>query len=221
LAIHDQGDGRSLADLLRENERNSESIACVSRQTAYAPTMDKPWYRKLFGRPPEGAMETAEVNADHEDAEVQFRLGLKFANDKSAAQDYAQAAEWYRKAADQSHALAQFNLGVMYARGQGVDRDEAAAALWLGKAAQQGDAGAQYHLGMRHHRASMNGQPREAVESRVEAFKWLRLAAAQGYQGSAAACEFVTLGMSREEVTDGNQRTAAFVAGKPDSAETQ
>ena len=188
---------------------------------AYSPTMDKPWYRKLFGRPVESATETAEVNADHEDAEVQFGLGLKFANDTSPAQDYAQAAHWYRKAADQSHALAQFNLGVMYARGQGVDRNDATAAMWLGKAAHQGDAGAQYHLGMRHHRASIGGQPRDAVESRVEAFKWLHLAAAQGYKDSVAAWEFVTLGMTRAEVTDGNHRTAAFVVANPNRPEAQ
>jgi TPR repeat protein len=183
--------------------------------------MDKPWYRKLFGRSPESPMETTEVNADQEDAEVQFRLGLKFANELSAAQDYAQAAHWYRKAADQCHALAQFNLGVMYARGQGVDRDDATAAMWLGKAAQQGDAGAQYHLGMRHHRASIGAQTPTAGESRVEAFKWLHLAAAQGYKGSVAACEFVTLGMTLPEGTDGRQRTAAFVAVNPNRAEAR
>jgi len=198
-----------------------ESIACVSLRIAYYPTMDKPWYRKLFGRPSEGAMEPTEVNADHEDAEVQFGLGLKFANDTGTAQDYAQAAHWYLKAADQSHALAQFNLGVMYARGQGVDRNDATAAMWLGKAAEQGDAGAQYHLGMRHHRASMDGQPNDALESRLEAYKWMHLAAAQGYKGSDAACEFVALGMTRQEVTDGRLRTAAFVAGNPNRPEAQ
>ena len=51
-------------------------------------------------------------------------LGVKFARE-GAAQDYAQAAQWYLKAADQSHSLAQFNLGIMYAAGQGVPRDEA------------------------------------------------------------------------------------------------
>jgi TPR repeat protein len=183
--------------------------------------MDQPWYRKWLGGRQESALDTAEINADHEDAEVQFGLGLKFANDTSPAQDYAQAVHWYRKAADQSHALAQFNLGVMYSRGQGVERDEAIAAMWLGKAAQQGDAGAQYHLGMRHHRASIGGQPEDAVESRLEAFKWLHLAAAQGYKGSVAACEFVTLGMTREEVTDGNHRTATFVVERPNRPEAQ
>ena len=183
--------------------------------------MDKPWYQRLFGRPAESATETDEANADREDADVQFGLGLKFANDASTAPDYSQAAHWYRKAADQSHALAQFNLGVMYARGQGVDRNDATAAMWLGKAAQQGDAGAQYHLGMRHHRASIGAQPNDALESRLEAFKWLHLAAAQGYKGSVAACEFVALGMTREEVSVGNHRRAAFVAANSDRAVAQ
>jgi TPR repeat protein len=183
--------------------------------------MDKPWYRKLFGRPPEGAMETTEVSADHEDADVQFGLGLKFANDTGTAQDYAQAAHWYLKAADQSHPLAQFNLGMMYAKGQGVVRDDTTAAMWLGKAAQQGDAGAQYHLGMRHHRASLGNLPGDAIESRLEAYKWIHLAAAQGYKGSDAACEFVALGMTRQEVADGRHRTAAFVAVNSHRAEAR
>jgi TPR repeat protein len=55
----------------------------------------------------------------------------------------------------------------------------------------------------------------DCAESRVEAYKWFHLAAAQGYKGSDAACERVTLGMTREEVVDGNQRTAAFVVRKP------
>jgi TPR repeat protein len=54
----------------------------------------------------------------------------------------------------------------------------------------------------------------DCVESRIEAYKWFHLAAAQGYKGSAAACERVTLGMTREEVTDGNQRAAAFEVRK-------
>lgn len=183
--------------------------------------MDKPWYRKLFRRPPEIEIETTEVKPNHEDAEVQFGLGLNFANTAGDAQDYTQAAHWYGKAADQSHALAQFNLGVMYTKGQGVARNDATAGMWIGKAAQQGDAGAQYHLGMRHHRASIGGLPKDALESRLEAYKWLHLAAAQGYKGSDAACEFVALGMTREEVTDGKHRTAAFVAGNPIRPEAQ
>jgi len=130
-------------------------------------------------------------------------------------QDLVQAAQWYRKAADQNHSLAQFNLGLMYTKGEGVPQDEAAAVSWMRKAADQGDAGAQFNLGMRYHRASVWGLQLDSLESKVEAYKWLQLAAAQGYKGSADACERLTLGMEREEVAEGNRRAAAFVPGKP------
>ena len=61
---------------------------------------------------------------------------MKFAGE-GATQDYAQAAQWYLKAADQSHSLAQFNLAVMYAAGQGVPRDEAKSRVWMQKAADR------------------------------------------------------------------------------------
>ena len=161
--------------------------------------------------------EMASPKTDYGDAEAQFNLGLKFAADMGAAQDYRQAAECYHKAAEQNHSLAQFNLGVMYARGQGVAKDAAQSALWFGKAAQLGDAGAQFYLGDRCQRASFEQAPAEALESRIEAYKWYRLAAAQGYKDSAKAWSDLTLNMTRADVAAGNQRVAAFVIGKPDS----
>jgi hypothetical protein len=173
-------------------------------------TMEKPWHRNLFSRPQPPAVATAPTGADSGDAETQFNRGLKCAGGTGAAQNYAQAAEWYHKAAAQSHPLAQFNLGVMYARGQGVTVDAAQSVLWFGRAAQQGDAGAQYHLGVRCQRASFEQSPADAAESRIEAYKWYRLAAAQGYQGSSSAWVTLTLTMSRADVTAGDQRVAAF-----------
>jgi len=145
---------------------------------------------------------------------VQFHLGLKFASGRGAALDYVQAAEWYRKAAEQNHSLAQFNLGMMYAHGQGVARDAAQSAAWYGKAAQQGDAGAQFYLGNHCHHASFRQLPADASESRIEAYKWYRLAAVQGYQGSETAYAALTINMTRADVTAGNQRVAAFKIGK-------
>ena len=108
------------------------------------------------------------------------------------------------------HSLAQFNLGIMYGSGQGVPRDEDKARVWMQKAADLGDAGAQYNIGMRHHRASLDGLPEAAPESRIQAYKWLQLSAAQGYRGSEAAWAFVALTMTREDVADGGRRVAAF-----------
>jgi len=178
--------------------------------------MDTPFFRRWFSRPEKPAgettetTETTETKAGHGDAEAQFSLGLKFAGE-GATQDYAQAVHWYLKAADQSHALAQFNLGIMYAAGQGVPRDEAKSMGWMQKAADLGDAGAQHHIGMKHHRASFEGLKEDASESRIQAYKWLQLAAAQGYRNSEAAWAFVALGMTREDVADGSRRAAAFV----------
>jgi TPR repeat protein len=172
-----------------------------------------PWYRRLFSPEPESDLKSTLAKAGQGDADAQFGLGLKYSagTNEGISKDFAQAAEWYLKAAHQDHALAQFNLSVMFASGQGVPQDDTAALMWTRKAAEGGDAGAQFNLGTRYHRASMDRLQMDSAESRIEAYKWFHLASAQGYKGSDAACERVALGMTREEVADGNQRTAAFV----------
>ncbi len=183
-------------------------------------TMDKPWYQRFFSDAPKPVSEiTTAANTNYEDPDVQFGMGLKFASD-GGAQDFVQAAEWYRKAADQSHALAQFNLAMMYANGQGFSRNEAESVIWLGKAARQGDAGAQFYLGKSCHRASFRSVPEQATESRIEAYKWLHLAAAQGYRGSVSACTPVILGMTHADVAIAERRVAAFVVEKTSQAAT-
>jgi TPR repeat protein len=155
------------------------------------------------------------AKAGEGDADSQFGLGLKYSTGAGIALDFAQAAEWYHKAAKQNHALAQFNLGVMFASGQGVAQNDSTALMWTRKAAEGGDAGAQFSLGAKYHRASMDRLQMDCAESRIEAYKWFHLASAQGYKDSDAAGERVALGMTREEVADGNQRTAAFVVTPP------
>jgi TPR repeat protein len=44
---------------------------------------------------------------------------------QGAAQDYAEAAKWFRKAADQGNVNAQARLASMYFWGQGVPQDDA------------------------------------------------------------------------------------------------
>jgi TPR repeat protein len=174
--------------------------------------MDRPWFRKLFRRPRKDPLADTQMKAEHGDAEAQFRLGLKCYRGEGTAPDYAQAAQWYLKAANQDHALAQLTLGIMFADGRGVRRDEAAAMMWIRRAAQKGHAGAQHNLGLRCQRARFDGPPQDARESGLEAYKWLRLAAAQGHAGSGAACEGIALGMTREQVIEANQRVTAFIA---------
>jgi TPR repeat protein len=190
--------------------QHAEMVLVFDSKQCNIATMDKSSHHEMFSHPQSPASETVPPVAGHGDAEAQFNLGLKFASGKGAAQDFVQAAECYRKAAEQSHSLAQFNLGVMCAEGQGFAPDAAQSLVWFGKAAQQGDAGAQYRLGDSCHRASFEQVPADAAESRIEAYKWYRLAAAQGYKNSETAYATLSIKMSWADVAAGNERVAAF-----------
>ena len=141
--------------------------------------------------------------------DAQFLLGVKY----SLAADAAGAVASYRLAADQGNALAQFNLGIMYKRGQGVPPDSAEATKWFLKAAEQGDAGGQLQMGKRCHRSSFGPLAQDARESRIEAYKWFKLAAAQGYKDSETHCEQIGLAMTRDERNEGQRRAGMLAPG--------
>ena len=157
-------------------------------------------------------LEPGDVSVGRGEAEVLFELGLKFAEEGGSA-NQAQAVQHYLKAAAQNHIKAQVNLGIMYEHGRGVPRDQSQCLMWLSKAAQLGDAEAQYNLGMRQNRISMDQGRQGGEELRIEAYKWLRLAAAQAYPEAETGCDFVSMGMTLESVVEGNRRVAAFAAG--------
>jgi TPR repeat protein len=164
--------------------------------------------------------ETAAVESSHSesppgDAQALFLQGVGFATAQGEAQDYPRAAQCYAQAAEQNHGLAQFNLAVMYAQGQGVKRDETTSLSWMTRAAEAGDAGAQYSVGIQRHVACRKAQAEEVRERRIEGLKWVRLAAAQGYRGAEAACEFMALKMTWEEVAEGARRVQAFTVSPP------
>jgi TPR repeat protein len=108
------------------------------------------------------------------DAVAERELGEKYASGRGATQDFALAAQWFRKAADQGDALAQNRLGEMYRAGRGVGRDDTQAAAWFRKAADQGLAGAQQNLAILYYLGQ--GAPRDLTE----AAGWFRKAADQG-----------------------------------------
>jgi hypothetical protein len=61
--------------------------------------------------------------ARHGEAEAQFELALR----QYKAQNYGEAAQWFRKAAEQGFGPAQHNLASLYASGYGVPQDKAQA----------------------------------------------------------------------------------------------
>jgi TPR repeat protein len=191
------------------------------RESTMVRSMDSSIDQSSSAGAPESGRSALPAKADLGNAEVQFFLGLQHGSALGEALDFIQAAQWYRKAADQDHVLAQYNLGVMFARGQGVLQNDVTAAGWMRKAAEGGDAGAQYDLGSRCHRASVDPLRQGAMESRIEAYKWFHLAAAQEYRDSVTACDRITINMTRAEVDEGNRRATAFVARKPASPQMQ
>ncbi|MDG4594290.1 MAG: SEL1-like repeat protein [Candidatus Contendobacter sp.] len=107
-------------------------------------------------------------------ASMQYLLGVMYGNGYGVKQDYAQARQWYQKAAEQGNAEAQFNLGVMYANGYGVKQDYAQARQWFQKAADQGLANAQFNLGV------MYDEGQGVKQDYSQARQWYQKAAEQG-----------------------------------------
>jgi len=105
--------------------------------------------------------------------------------DYKLAENYADAAKWYRKAAEQGDASSQLQLAKLYKDGKGVPQDFMEAETWYRTAflsfqalAEQGKANAQYWLGVLY--AEGNGVSKNSVE----AAKWYRKAAEQGDYGA-------------------------------------
>ena len=109
------------------------------------------------------------------DAAAQFYLGIMYENGLGVAQDPAEAAKWYRRAAEQGNANAQFHLGAMYVQGMGVVQDHAEAAKWYRAAAEQGNASAQFDLG------NMYDGGVGVAQDHAEAASWYRRAAERDF----------------------------------------
>ena len=110
-----------------------------------------------------------------EDAEALFQRGVILYYGEGVPQDYALAANCFRKASEENHAVAQYMLSLCHIYGRGVAQDYAEAVKWYRKAAEQGFADAQYALGFCY--ANAQG----VAQDQAEAVKWYRKAAAQGF----------------------------------------
>ena len=76
-----------------------------------------------------------------------FNLGVKYQNGEGVAEDDAEAARWFRKAAAIGNSSAMFNLGLMYDNGEGMAEDDTEAVRWYRSAAEAGDTHAMVNLG--------------------------------------------------------------------------
>jgi TPR repeat protein len=120
------------------------------------------------------ALSSARPAAERNDPAAQYILGLLYENGQGVAQDDAEAARWYQKAADQGHAKAQHRMGRLYQN----TLDYAEALRWYQKAADQGNADSQNNIGKLYY----NGW--SVPQDYAEALRWYQKA---GDQGNATA----------------------------------
>jgi uncharacterized protein len=104
-----------------------------------------------------------------------FRLGVAYADGLGVAQDWAQAALWYEKAAAAGHVGALAGLGDCFLMTPDKPQDVAQAVFWWEKAATAGFTDAQYNLYKYFLRGS--GVPQDTEK----AVRWLKMAAAAGH----------------------------------------
>jgi TPR repeat protein len=159
----------------------------------------------------------AKANAG--DAASQVLVGESYAGGKGVAQDYTQAADWYRKAADKGDISGELHLAALYRDGGGKHfaRDMVQAAAWYRKVADQGDAGAEATLGVLY--SFGQGVPR----SDVEAYFWLDLAAAvpgPNQEKYAANRQMIGTHITQDELDAVEERVAQWKAAHPRAGAT-
>ncbi len=68
--------------------------------------------------------------ADFGDKRAQTEIAFLYEKGDKVAQDFKEAANWYRRAADQSEANAQWRIAQFYKKGLGVEQNDIEAYFW-------------------------------------------------------------------------------------------
>ncbi|MBW2293954.1 MAG: sel1 repeat family protein [Deltaproteobacteria bacterium] len=120
---------------------------------------------RLHGVMPPGALEPGLTErANRGDPGAQYRIATMWMTAEPGKRDYAQALEWYTRAADAGHAQSQSALGRLLVNGFGLaEPDFEAGRRWLELAIEHGDSSAVYNLGMVYERGQ--GVPVDLVRA--------------------------------------------------------
>jgi TPR repeat protein/predicted acylesterase/phospholipase RssA/ankyrin repeat protein len=184
LALTGQNEIHSQADM--GNSRAQLIMGRIQSDTRNYSEAIK-WYKKA-------------AEAEDEQKEAQYQLGLIYENGLDVEKNYNEAALWFTKAVKNGHdealtrlrtiakrgnACGQVNLGILYQdacniiqndqKGCNIEQRDAKAVKWFRKSAEQGNADGQYHLGL------MYESGRGVLKDDVEAAKWFKKAAEQGH----------------------------------------
>jgi hypothetical protein len=114
----------------------------------------------------------------------------------------------YQPMVDKGDAWAQYMVGAAYVTGTKLPQNHAEGTRLLQKAANQGVQQAQALL------AAQCNLGRGTPASKVEAFKWASLAAAQGNGTAAELRDWLKARMTEEELNEASRMVAEFTARK-------
>jgi TPR repeat protein len=185
-------------------------------------------------------LQAIRTKAEAGDARAQAQLGRLCEEQQDLANQYAEAAKWFGRAAEQGNADAQAGLAELYEVGRGVPKDPAKAIELYRLAAGQGHAGAQYALGYDYEKG--RGVPQDQDQAAkwfrlaaeqahslaqydlgqryvlgvgvsvdcIEALKWYTLAAAQGQADAAQRRDTLKNTMTSSDIAEANRRVAAL-----------
>jgi TPR repeat protein len=145
-------------------------------------------------------------------------LGVCYEFGHGVPQDSAEAAKWYRLAAEQGCAAAQNKLVVGIQSGRIVPLDREEEWKWCvredtnisdilkstRKGAERGEASEQFLLGHCYEKGL--GVPKDIIE----AFKWLKLAAAHDPEKGATRLASLLSTMASQQVQEGERRFREF-----------
>lgn len=171
-----------------------------------------------------------------------FEIGVRYAEGRGVAPDYATAAIWYERAAQGGIVPATFRLGTLYEKGLGIKKDAEAARRFYLQAAEKGSAKAMHNLavldadggGLGPNYKSASQWFRKAAERGIadsqfnlailyargigveqnlaESYKWFSLAAAQGDADSARKRDDVAKRLDPQSLAAAKLATQTFTA---------
>jgi localization factor PodJL len=122
-----------------------------------------------------GALRAAALKGD---AAAQFEVAQRYAEGRGIPQNFAEAAEWFDRAAKQGLLPAHFRLGGLYEKGLGVKKNLDTARRFYLTAGEAGNAKALHNLAVLY-AEGIDGKP-----DYLGAAKWFRKAAGYGIADS-------------------------------------
>ena len=122
-----------------------------------------------------GALRTAAAKGD---PAAEFEIAQRYAEGRGVPQNFAEAAEWFERAAKQGLVPAQFRLGGLYEKGLGVKKNLDTARRFYLAAGEAGNAKAMHNLAVLY-AEGIDGKPDYQT-----AAKWFRKAADHGVADS-------------------------------------